>query len=176
MCVCLEKEKSEMGHGKVENDENEEIELSLWLSMNGRFSVNPKMAVNKLKHSSSISNLAFTEGAGGVSGFGEGGWQKMGVLIDLYTRQMRTCSLPIEAKKELRKRKELQSMRWIEAKRKRFEKLKNGRLLKKKNTRGENSGNCNLILSIKLKAGVPTAAVTPLLIRAARLAATCLPY
>ncbi|CAA3010012.1 ninja-family AFP3-like [Olea europaea subsp. europaea] len=90
------------------------------------------MAVNKLKHSSSISNLAFTEGAGGVSGFGEGGWQKMGVLIDLYTRQMRTCSLPIEAKKELRKRKELQSMRWIEAKRKRFEKLKNGRVLKKK--------------------------------------------
>ncbi|CAA3026378.1 ninja-family AFP3-like [Olea europaea subsp. europaea] len=82
--------------------------------MNGRYSVNPKMAANKLKRSSSISNLAFTKGASGVSGFGEGGWQKMGVSIDLYARLMRTCSLPIEAKKELRKRKELQSMTRIE--------------------------------------------------------------
>ncbi|CAI9759424.1 unnamed protein product [Fraxinus pennsylvanica] len=58
------------------------------------------------------------------------------------------CSLPIEAEEELRKRKALQSTRQIEAKMKRFEKLKNGRVVKEKfdtekNSCGDNN-NCEI--------------------------------
>ncbi|CAI9763280.1 unnamed protein product [Fraxinus pennsylvanica] len=130
-----------------EEDENEEIELSLGLSMNGRFGVDPKRAAKKLKHSSSISNLVFRVDAGGVSGFGEGGRQAVGVSVDLYEPLMRTRSLPVEAEEELKKRKELQSMRRMEAK-KRLEKLKNGRLVKEKVDMEENScgdnNNCEI--------------------------------
>ncbi|KAL2504964.1 Ninja-family protein AFP3 [Abeliophyllum distichum] len=113
-----------------EEDNNEGIELSLGLSMNGRFGVDPKTAAKKLKRSSSISNLVFTVGADN-----EGGRQAVGMEVDL----MRTCSLPVEAEEELRRRKELQSMRRMEAKRKRLEKLKNGRVVKDKVDLEENS-------------------------------------
>ncbi|CAI9777433.1 unnamed protein product [Fraxinus pennsylvanica] len=114
-----------------EEDENEEIELSLGLSTNGRFGVDPKRAAKKLKRSSSISNLVFTVGAGGR--------QAVGVSVDVYAPLTRTCSLPVEAEEELRERRELQSIRRMQAKRKRLEKLNNGRVVKDKVDLEENS-------------------------------------
>ncbi|CAA2989806.1 ninja-family protein AFP3-like [Olea europaea var. sylvestris] len=122
-----------------DNDGNEEIELSLGLSTNGRFGVDPKRAAKKVKRSSSISNLVFTVGAGGD----DGGRQAVGVSVDVYTPLTRTCSLPVEAEEELRKRRELQSIRRMEAKRKRLEKLNNGRVVKDKVDLGANSSEDN---------------------------------
>ncbi|XP_044468779.1 ninja-family protein AFP3-like [Mangifera indica] len=106
-------------------EETEEIELSLGLSLNGRFGVEPERA-NKLKKSSSIpdflnpiwkdynncnnseSSFIFPMGSGNLT---------------------RTCSLPTETEEDWRrKRKELQTLRRMEAKRKRSEKQRNWKI------------------------------------------------
>uniref|UniRef100_A0A5B6ZCT6 Ninja-family protein n=1 Tax=Davidia involucrata TaxID=16924 RepID=A0A5B6ZCT6_DAVIN len=102
-------------------EEEEDVELSLGLSLNGRFGVDPKTA-NKLIRSSSISNF-------------------MMMTEDYNTAcVVRTCSLPAETE-EWRKRKELQSLRRMEAKRKRLEKLKNVRMLPGEVNLEENQGS-----------------------------------
>ncbi|RRT76016.1 hypothetical protein B296_00000730 [Ensete ventricosum] len=80
-----------------------EIELSLGLSLGGRFGVEPKE--KRLVRSSSISTLPV---------------ERDHAMVPPLAR---TCSLQAEAQEEHRKRKELQSLKRLEAKRRRCEKL-----------------------------------------------------
>ncbi|CAL9135411.1 unnamed protein product [Musa textilis] len=80
-----------------------EIELSLGLSLGGRFGVEPKE--KRLVRSSSISTLPV---------------ERDPAMVPPLAR---TCSLQAEAQAEHQKRKELQSLKRLEAKRRRSEKL-----------------------------------------------------
>lgn len=98
----------------------EDMELSLGLSTNGRFGVDPTK--KRLQRSYSISDfpLALGDGTG------------------RHAPLARTNSLPVEAEEEWGRRKEMQLARRMEARKKRMEKLKNGRLMKaKENSREE---------------------------------------
>ncbi|KAG8384610.1 hypothetical protein BUALT_Bualt04G0135800 [Buddleja alternifolia] len=108
-----------------EDDDDDEIELNLGLSMNGRFGVDPSR--KKLKRSSSIANLVFTVGAVDDR---SNGHHARGVAFDSHAPLMRARSLPAETEEEWRRRKELESMRRMEARKKRMEKLKNVRVVK----------------------------------------------
>ncbi|KAL6955301.1 hypothetical protein U1Q18_038940 [Sarracenia purpurea var. burkii] len=100
--------------------EEEDIELSLGLSLNGRFGVDPKRE-KTLTRASSISDFTLTDDRGNGA--------FMGPPAAAYASPMRrTCSLPTETEEEWRKRKEVQSLRRMEAKRKRLDKLKNSRV------------------------------------------------
>ncbi|KAK6128615.1 hypothetical protein DH2020_037643 [Rehmannia glutinosa] len=96
-------------------EEDEEIELSLGLSMNGRFGFDPSN--KKLKRSSSVSNLAPTS----VENGGGGGHQARGEASGIHAPLGRTWSLPAETDR---------SMRSMEARKKRMEKLKNVRVVR----------------------------------------------
>ncbi|CAN7025714.1 hypothetical protein BRARA_F03078 [Brassica rapa] len=96
-----------------------EIELDLGLSLNGRFGVDPLAKTRLLTRSSSIPDFVVNDGRS-----------------ELLSR---TCSLPVETE-EWRKRKELQSLRRLEAKRKRFEKQRNVRVLREKHKTGAGGG------------------------------------
>lgn len=102
------------GGGERDGDEDEEegeIELNLGLSMGGRFGVDK--SPKKLVRASSIASC-------------------LPVVRDdndattpppaVYTALARTASLPVETEEEWRKRKELQTLRRMEAKRRRSEK------------------------------------------------------
>lgn len=102
-------------------EEGENIELSLGLSLNGRFGVDPRRG-NNLIRASSVSNFVMSCSDEETAAF-------LGPFSGPLTR---TCSLPAETEEEWRKRKELQSLRRLEAKRKRVEKMKNGRVVKGK--------------------------------------------
>ncbi|KAF8107309.1 hypothetical protein N665_0124s0100, partial [Sinapis alba] len=102
------KQKLSVKDGEVE------IELDLGLSLNGRFGVDPLAKTRLLTRSSSISDLVVNGGRAELS---------------------RACSLPVETE-EWRKRKELQSLRRLEAKRKRLEKQRNVRVLREKHKAG----------------------------------------
>ncbi|KAK4347813.1 hypothetical protein RND71_034152 [Anisodus tanguticus] len=116
------------GKRNYEFDENvegeDDLELSLGLSLNGRFGVDPKIA-KKLNRSSSITNFVFSSDGSNGNGY--------------QFPLIRTCSLPVETEEEWRKRKELQSLRRLEAK-KRLEKMKNVRVVSTKEN--EEIGNC----------------------------------
>ncbi|KAD2243183.1 hypothetical protein E3N88_41564 [Mikania micrantha] len=106
---------------------DEELELSLGLSSNGRFGAERRRLVandisndnNRIIRSSSTANfLTFSSETDDPTS------------LTLYPPELtRTFSLPIETEVERRKRKELQSLRRSEAKRKRVEKIKNGRVV-----------------------------------------------
>lgn len=102
--------------GKFEEptQDSEEIELSLGLSLNGRFGLDPRAKLLPLKRSSSIPDFASTPARDEDT--------TCGVSAPCMVPLMRTCSLPTETEEEWRKRKELQSLRRMEAKRKRSEK------------------------------------------------------
>ncbi|KAL3624066.1 hypothetical protein CASFOL_032882 [Castilleja foliolosa] len=127
---------------KQEEEENVEIELSLGLSLNGRFGVDPTIN-KKLKRSSSVANLAFPVG-GAVD-------HPRGADLESHAPLWRTQSLPTETEEELRRRKELQATRRMEARKKRMEKLKNSRVLREKDVGNGKSrldevvvnGDCN---------------------------------
>lgn len=71
-----------------EREEKEELELSLGLSMNGRFGVDP--AMKKIRRSSSVSNVVYN-----VDCAGNGGERKpSGVELGGHAPLPRTCSLP----------------------------------------------------------------------------------
>ncbi|KAL9271041.1 Ninja-family protein AFP2-like protein [Drosera capensis] len=91
---------------KKEDGEEESIELSLGLSLNGKFGVDPVKARNLARSSSSLP-VCLT-------------WEKAEKGL------ARTLSMPVVAEEE-RERKEEQTMRRMEAKRKRAEKLMSGR-------------------------------------------------
>ncbi|XP_073271881.1 ninja-family protein AFP3-like [Primulina huaijiensis] len=127
-------------------EEDDEIELSLGLSSNGRFGVDP--ARKKLKRYSSISDLVSPVEAASDN-LGDTQQPRVAALESYGLPLMRTCSLPSE---EVRHRRELQSMRRMEARKKRSEKLKNARVVKDKESclESENgdfqrvcNGNCN---------------------------------
>ncbi|XP_011009405.1 PREDICTED: ninja-family protein AFP3-like [Populus euphratica] len=94
----------------------EDVELSLGLSLNGRFGVDPKAKKITRSRPSSIA-------ADFVNPLRENG------------NASRTCSLPTETEEEWRKREEMQTLRRMEAKRKRSEK-QNFKAVKD-NNRGE---------------------------------------
>ncbi|KAK1437696.1 hypothetical protein QVD17_03492 [Tagetes erecta] len=100
------------------SDPAEEVELNLGLSLGGRFGVDKSNS--KLVRSSSIAAILPVVRDDDVlgsgidnpsSGSGRG-----------YSGLMRTSSLPVETEDEWRKRKELQSLRRLAAKRRRSEK------------------------------------------------------
>ncbi|KAJ1376131.1 putative nuclear localization signal [Sesbania bispinosa] len=93
-------------------DAAEEVELTLGLSSNGRFGVDPN--AKKIKRASSIPDF-------------------VNMMIMACTQLMRTCSLPTETEEEWRKRKELQMLRRMEARRKRYEKQKNLKAMRERN-------------------------------------------
>lgn len=89
-------------------EETGEIELSLGLSLNGRFGVDPKKA-KMLTRSSSISDFMTPLRC----------QDRASSTVIPIAALTRTCSLPMETEEEWRKRKELQTLRRMEAKRKR---------------------------------------------------------
>lgn len=107
-----------------ERDEGEgEIELSLGLSLNGRFGVDPKRRHNNITRAASIAGFSVGSGLEDVRAWSVAGGPDVGLS--------RTCSLPMDTE-EWRKRKELQSLKRLEAKRKRMEKMKNVRMVRVK--------------------------------------------
>ncbi|XP_073018009.1 ninja-family protein AFP3-like [Primulina eburnea] len=121
---------------KLEEDENGEIELSLGLSMNGRFGVDP--ARKKLRRASSISDLVFAVGVA------DNGSRHKGrvAALESHAPLGRTCSLPIPTE-EWRHRKSLESTRSMEARKNRMEKLKNVRMVKDTDISAEDGNNGN---------------------------------
>lgn len=110
---------------------SEEIELNLGLSLGGRFGVD-KNAKKKLYRSSSIAGsipisreidrtiTPPVTAATATANSSTSSSQPMG-----YQSLVRTSSLPTETEEEWRKRKELQTLRRLAAKRRRNEKQKN---------------------------------------------------
>jgi len=107
----------------------EDVELSLGLSLNGRFGVDPKAKKITRSRPSSIATDF-------VNPLRENGNGSSFVVPNMESNNLsRTCSLPTETEEEWRKRKEMQTLRRMEAKRKRSEK-QNFKAVKDKN-RGE---------------------------------------
>lgn len=97
-----------------ENDESDDLELNLGLSLGGRFGVNKTS--NTLVRSSSIA---------GPIPLGRDEIEAVtppAVAVPPYASLVRTSSLPVETEEEWRKRKEIQSLRRMAAKRRRSEK------------------------------------------------------
>lgn len=112
--------------GEQEEDDGEELELSLGLSLNGRFGVDPK--AKKLTRSSSISDF--------INPSRENGYSFVVPMMGSNgCNLVRACSLPTETE-EWRKRKEIQTLRRMEAKRKRSEKQRNLKGVKDKSHKG----------------------------------------
>ncbi|KAK9052196.1 hypothetical protein SSX86_028824 [Deinandra increscens subsp. villosa] len=99
----------------------EEVELNLGLSLGGRFGVDKSK--NKLVRSSSIAAIlpAVRDDDDVVSASGHG----IPGPGRAFSGLTRTSSLPVETEDEWRKRKELQSLRRLAAKRRRSEKQMN---------------------------------------------------
>ena len=97
----------------VEEEDDEEVELNLGLSLGGRFGVD-KHAKKKLTRSSSI--------VGTMPLLREDRLPEPPGAAAYHAALMRTSSLPTETEEEWRKRKELQTLRRMEAKRRRSEK------------------------------------------------------
>ncbi|XP_057777322.1 ninja-family protein AFP2-like [Salvia miltiorrhiza] len=122
---------SERGGARDEDEEEEEeIELNLGLSMGGRFGVD-----KKLVRSSSIASCLPVVRDDNDATAAHGGLA-------------RTASLPVETEEEWRKRKELQTLRRMEAKRRRSEKQ---RSLRSEREGAGGGGSGNLSLSVEDK-------------------------
>ncbi|XP_010527971.1 PREDICTED: ninja-family protein AFP2 [Tarenaya hassleriana] len=131
--------RSKMFYGEdcTDVDEESEIELNLGLSLGGRFGVDK--TPGKLKRSSSI--------VGTMPIFSEQDETSAAIQpLDLTTHTSglkRSTSLPTEMEEEWRKRKEMQMLRRMEAKRRRCEKQKSGR--------SSNSGNSDGLTALLQK-------------------------
>ncbi|KAL6294855.1 hypothetical protein ACE6H2_002997 [Prunus campanulata] len=99
-----------------EEEESDELELNLGLSLGGRFGVD-KSSKKKLIRSSSI--------AGTMPFVRDDNDPTTPAQVSCPASLMRTSSLPTETEEEWRKRKELQTLRRLEAKRRRSEKQRN---------------------------------------------------
>lgn len=115
-----------------QSEEIEDIELSLGLSLNGRFGVDPTRA-NKLTRSSSIPDF--------MNPIIKDNNDTSFAVPVACANLMRTCSLPTENEEDWRKRKELQTLRRMEAKRKRSEKQRNYKIARNRVSGEENSGD-----------------------------------
>ncbi|CAH9092585.1 unnamed protein product [Cuscuta epithymum] len=107
----------------------EGVELSLGLSLNGKFGFDPNRAHN-MKRSSSISNLAVRGGEGEARG------------LSAHARLPRACS--DGETEEWRRKKEAQTQKRMEAKRKRVEKLNHSVRVVKERREKEEKGNGNI--------------------------------
>ena len=113
----------QLRHHDDDDVEEEEIELSLGLSMNGRFGVDP--TAKKIKRTTSIPEFVHPVKDDDV-----------GYPMPMpCTTLIRTCSLPAETEEEWRKRKELQTLRRLEARRKRSEKQRNLKAMREQRNR-----------------------------------------
>ncbi|GMI68484.1 ABI five binding protein 3 [Hibiscus trionum] len=121
-------------HRNGEEEEEEEIELSLGLSLNGQFGIDPR--AKKLKRSSSIPDFINN------STSKDSREHASSVFPMACGSLLRTCSLPTETEEEWRKRKELQSLRRMEAKRKRSQKQKNLKAVRDRKRGGFGEENC----------------------------------
>ncbi|KAK4357997.1 hypothetical protein RND71_023607 [Anisodus tanguticus] len=111
---------SSSSSAKVEKKEEEdegEVELNLGLSLGGRFGVDKSSSnSNKLIRSSSVAScLPIVRDDDAIAP----------PPVSNYPTLVRTSSLPVETEEEWRKRKELQTLRRMEAKRRRSEKHRN---------------------------------------------------
>ncbi|MED6208362.1 hypothetical protein PIB30_044317 [Stylosanthes scabra] len=115
-------------HHHGDGDAEQEIELSLGLSMNGRFGVDP--TAKKIKRTTSIPEFSLSKPLRDKDNDSNnnnhnnqdiGGYSN-NMPMPCTTNLIRTCSLPTETEEEWRKRKELQTLRRLEARRKRSEK------------------------------------------------------
>ncbi|GMY12898.1 ninja-family protein AFP3-like isoform X1 [Fagus crenata] len=131
---------------ETSEEDREEIELSLGLSLNGRFGIDPYRA-KKLTRSSSIPDFV-KENNETVSSC-------LVPMACASTPLIRTYSLPItETEEQWRKRKELQSLRRMEAKRKRSEKQRNWKAARDHRSCDEDNkrmDNNNIIINNNLK-------------------------
>ncbi|KAI5437864.1 ninja-family protein AFP1 [Lathyrus oleraceus] len=111
---------SQNQHGEQEEeeeeDEDEGIELNLGLSLGGRFGVDKHAKNKKLIRSSSVVGTMplLREDIAAAAGVAS--------PTPAYPTLVRASSLPTETEEEWRKRKELQTLRRMEAKRRRSEK------------------------------------------------------
>ncbi|MED6126345.1 hypothetical protein PIB30_077570 [Stylosanthes scabra] len=125
----------------------QEIELSLGLSMNGRFGVDP--TAKKIKRTTSIPEFSFSKplrdehnniNSNTNSNNQDIGGYSNNMPMPCTTNLIRTCSLPTETEEEWRKRKELQTLRRLEARRKRSEKQqRNIKAMREKSNRSSSS-------------------------------------
>ncbi|KAK4800978.1 hypothetical protein SAY86_021465 [Trapa natans] len=92
-----------------------EVDLSLGLSLNGHFGVDPR--ANKFVRLSSIPEFMKPLS------------ENRSMMTTASTPITRACSLPMENEEECKKRKAMQSLRRMEAKRKRTEKQRNSRAI-----------------------------------------------
>ncbi|OIT20302.1 PREDICTED: ninja-family protein AFP3-like [Nicotiana attenuata] len=109
---------SSSSRAKEEDEENDEgeLELNLGLSLGGRFGVD-KSCNNKLIRSSSVAAcLPIVRDDDALA---------PSPPVSYPASLVRTSSLPVETEEEWRKRKELQTLRRMEAKRRRSEKQRN---------------------------------------------------
>ncbi|XP_027914209.1 ninja-family protein AFP3-like [Vigna unguiculata] len=105
------------GHEQQDQEEDEELELNLGLSLGGRFGVDKNAKKKKLMRSSSV--------VGTMPLFRED--DAVAPPLAAFPALMRTSSLPTETEEEWRRRKEMQTLRRMEAKRRRSEKQKGSR-------------------------------------------------
>ncbi|KAE9605035.1 hypothetical protein Lal_00036786 [Lupinus albus] len=122
-----------------DDEEEEGIELSLDLSMNGRFGIDP--TAKKIKRTTSIPEFM----------------NPMRIRDDDVVEMnnngssnlIRTCSLPTENEEEWKRRKELQTLRRMEARRKRYEKQRNLKAMKERNRGGGGGGSCEEMIGLE---------------------------
>ncbi|KAI4339403.1 hypothetical protein MLD38_024350 [Melastoma candidum] len=101
---------------KSPSEETEELELTLGLSLGGRFGID--------KSSKRLARSASVAGALPITREEDPGLIPR--LSGSFPSIIRTSSLPTETEEEFRKRKEWQSLRRLEAKRRRYEKQRRG--------------------------------------------------
>ncbi|EEC82402.1 hypothetical protein OsI_26773 [Oryza sativa Indica Group] len=105
--------------GEKVGGESDEIELSLGLSLGGCFGADLAREFKKprLVRSSSIASICSLPGGGG----GGAGGDDVATAAPAPAPLMRTSSLPTETEEERWRRREMQSLKRLEAKRKRLE-------------------------------------------------------
>ncbi|KAA0034475.1 ninja-family protein AFP3-like [Cucumis melo var. makuwa] len=113
--LCSNSHQTQIGRAfnEEEEEDTEEIELNLGLSLGGRFGVDKNS--KKLIRSSSIAGTMLLRDDDASTP----------AAVSYPAAIIRTSSLPPETEEEWRKRKELQTLRRMEAKRRRFEKQRN---------------------------------------------------
>ncbi|GJS65151.1 ninja-family protein AFP1-like protein [Tanacetum coccineum] len=99
-------------------EDDDELELNLGLSLGGRFGVDKNKGLVRSSSIAAILPAVTSDSNKDRSGHGFGSGHGVGSGL------ARTASLPVETEEEWRKRKELQSLRRLAAKRRRSEKQK----------------------------------------------------
>ncbi|KAL5553620.1 hypothetical protein UlMin_041021 [Ulmus minor] len=98
----------------IEEEDSDELELNLGLSLGGRFGVDKNSKTKLLRSSSIVGTMPLVRDD-----------EATALTPISYPNLIRTSSLPAETEEEWRKRKELQTLRRMEAKRRRSEKQRN---------------------------------------------------